>query len=725
VLLTIRGEFNMSIHKAPFLASQVAVSANLFEERMQPPLESGERSPYPESRRVDHVDEYHGVRVEDPYRWLEDLDSDETHEWIAAQNRVTAAWLGSIPERAEIRERLTELWNYERYGIPVKEGGRYFFVKNAGLQNQNVLYMMDTLDGPARVLLDPNEMSPDGTVALISFNVSPDGRHVAYGLASGGSDWQEWRVRDVNTGRDLPDHLRWVKFSQSAWTHDQEGFFYSRYDEPVDASAMKKANFYQKLYYHRLGTPQSEDELIYHRPDNRKMGFLPTVTQDGRYLVIHVWKGTESENAVFCKDLSVPGSPVVELLSDFDASYNFSGSDGPLLWFQTDLDAPRGRVIRIDLRDPARERWQEVIPEDEETLQSVTRVHRRLIALYLEHAHTRVRLFDLDGSPVRDLELPGLGTVTGFAGKLDDSQTFYCFTGYTTPSTIFCYDVETGENQVFRQPRVDFDPGRFETRQVFVRSKDGTRVPMFLTHRKGLKLDGTNPIYLYGYGGFSTSVTPAFGVTSLVWMELGGVYAVANLRGGGEYGEEWHQAGSRLHKQNTFDDFIAAAEWLIVSGYTSAERLAIAGFSNGGLLTAASMIRRPDLFGAVVIGVGVLDMLRFSRFTIGWGWVSDYGSPENPEEFEVLYSYSPYHNLERGTEYPPTLIITADHDDRVVPAHSFKFAAALQYAQGGDDPVLIRIETRAGHGSGKPVSKLIEEAADELSFLLKSLGLSR
>ena len=716
----------MPIQKAPFLAPPVPISANLFEERMRPPFQhqSGDRLSYPETRRVDHFDEYHGVRVADPYRWLEDLDSEETRAWVGTQNRVTASYLQHIPERADIRSRLTQLWNYERYGLPIKEGGRYFFVKNDGLQNQNVLYVMESLDGPARILLDPNVLSPDGTVALVAFNVSPDGRRVAYGLASGGSDWQEWRVRDVDSGEDLPDYLCWVKFSQAAWTHDGQGFFYSRYDEPKAGRPLKEANFFQKLYYHRLGTPQSEDELIHHCPEDRELGFLPSVTQDGCYLTIHVWKGTESENAILYKDLKTPGSPVVGLLPDFDAAYHVVGNEGPLFWLHTDLGAPRGRVVEIDLRDPARERWREVIPEARETLQSVAYVRGRLVALYLEDAHARPRLFERDGRFIRDLDLPGIGTVTGFAGKLNDSETFYCFTGYTTPATIYRYDVETGESRIVRQPRVDFDPDAFETRQVFFQSKDGTRVPMFVTHKKGLKLDGTNPTYLYGYGGFNTSVTPSFGVTSLVWMERGGVYAVANLRGGGEYGEEWHPAGSTLRKQNTFDDFIAAAEWLIASGYTSPKRLAIAGFSNGGLLSAASMIQRPDLFGAVVVGVGVLDMLRFPKFTIGWGWVSDYGSPDDPEQFKVLHAYSPYHNLKPGTEYPPTLIITADHDDRVVPAHSFKFAAALQHAQAGEDPALIRIETRAGHGSGKPVSKLIEEAADELSFLTRSLGLS-
>jgi prolyl oligopeptidase len=414
---------------------------------------------------------------------------------------------------------------------------------------------------------------------------------------------------------------------------------------------------------------------------------------------------------------------MVELLPDFDASYNFAGNDGPVLWFETNLDAPRGRLVQIDLRDPER-KLREVIPQSAATLQSVSRVDRWLVTIYLEDAHSRVRLFDGEGRFVRDLELPGLGTVSGFVGKLDDPETFYCFTGYTTPSTIYRYDVATGESRVFRQPQVELDPGAFETSQVFFESRDGTRVPMFLTYRKGLQLDGTNPTYLYGYGGFNTALTPSFGVGSLVWMELGGILAVANLRGGGEYGEEWHQAGSKLCKQNTFDDCIAAAEWLIANRYTCRERLAVAGFSNGGLMSAATLIQRPDLFGAAVVGVGVLDMLRFPKFTIGWGWVSDYGSPDDPDEFRVLYSYSPYHNLKPGTKYPPTLIVTADHDDRVVPAHSFKFAAALQHAQGGEEPVLIRIEIRAGHGSGKPVSKLIEEATDELSFLLRSLGLS-
>lgn len=697
-----------------------------------PPLESQpeERLLYPPARRMDLVDEYHGVGVADPYRWLEDLDSDETRAWVAAQHEITSAFLDPIPEREEIRRRLTELWNYERYGLPVKEGGRYFFVKNDGLQNQSALLWMEDLRGPSRILLDPNELAPDGTIALAAYSVSADGKRVAYGLTSGGSDWQEWRVRDVDGGRDLPDCLRRVKFSQAAWTRDGRGFFYSRYDEPCAGRPLEE-DFYQKLYYHRLGTPQAEDELVHQRSDDREMGFLPIVSHDGRYLVVEVWKGTKSQNGILFRELddsalpppATSPPPMKELLPDFDASYHFIGNDGPRFWFRSDLAAPRGRVIEIDVRQPAREHWREVIPEAKDTLQTATAVHGMMIASYLEDAHSRVRLFDQDGRLVRDLELPALGAATGFAGKPDDPETFYCFTGYTTPATVYRYDVATGDNRVFRQPQECFDADRYETRQIFFRSQDGTTVPMFLTCRRGTKLDGTNPVYLYGYGGFNTAVTPCFSATGLAWMERGGIYAVVNARGGGEYGEEWHQAGARLRKQSSFDDFIAAAEWLIAEGYTSEGRLVAAGFSNGGLLAAAAMVQRPALFGAVVVGVGVLDMLRFPRFTIGWGWVSDYGSPDEPEEFRALYSYSPYHNLRAGTAYPPTLVITADHDDRVVPAHSFKFAAALQQAQAGEGPVLIRIATRAGHGSGKPVSKQIDEAADELSFLVRVLGL--
>jgi prolyl oligopeptidase len=700
------------------------LSATTAEATMHMPVErpQEEKVVYPDSPRGTQVDDYHGVKVADPYRWLEDLDSAPTRAWVEAQNRVTSAYLAAIPEREPIRKRLTELWNYERYGVPAKHGERYFFTRNDGLQNQNILYRVDSLGGEAKVVLDPNTLSQDGTIAVTGWNISEDGKLLAYGLSSGGSDWQEWHVREVETGRDLPDHLLWVKFSEAAWTHDNQGFFYSRYDQPRAGRPLEEANFYQKLYYHRLGTPQSADELVYERPDSKEMGFIAAVTEDGRYLVIHAWRGTETENGIFYKDLSVPGSKVVELLSGFDAAYTFIANDGPLFWLDTDLGAPRGRVIAIDLREPARERWREVVPEGPETLQGVNCLHDTLVVHYLKDAHAQVRQFGLDGKLLRELELPGLGTVAGFTGRCKDRETFYGFTGYTTPGTIYRYDLETNRQTVFRQEEVPaFDPSRYETRQVFFASKDGTRIPMFVTFRKGLKLDGSNPTYLYGYGGFNVSLTPNFSPAHVVWMERGGVYAVANLRGGGEYGEEWHQAGSKLKKQNVFDDFIAASEWLIANGYTSPGKLAIAGYSNGGLLTAACMVQRPDLYGAVIVGVGVLDMLRFHKFTIGWGWTSDYGSPDNPAEFKAIYAYSPYHNLKPGTAYPPTLITTADHDDRVVPGHSFKFAAALQRDNAGPHPTLIRIETRAGHGGGKPVSKKIEETADEFAFLFNAL----
>ncbi len=678
---------------------------------------------YPSSRQVDQVDDYHGIQVQDPYRWLEDPDSEETKAWVEAQNKVTFGYLSEIPVREPIRERLTQLWNYERYGIPFKQENRYFYFKNDGLQNQSVLYTLTSLDDEPKLLLNPNTLSEDGTVALSGLALSEDAKFMAYGLSTSGSDWKEWKVLDVETGENLSDHLQWVKFSGASWTHDGQGFFYCRYDEPNEATKLEDINYYQKLYYHKLGTSQSEDVLVYHRPDQKEWMFGAGVTEDGRYLIISVDQGTDPKNLVFYKDLANPDSPVVELISEFEANYSLIDNDGSVFWFRTDLDAPRGRVIAIDINNPARENWQEIIAQTAETLEGVGVLNNQFVADYLQDARSSIKIFNLNGSFVREVELPGIGSAGGFGGKRYDTETFYTFTSFTTPPTIYRYDMVSGESTIFRKPTVDFNPDNYETRQVFYSSKDGTRVPMFITYKKGLLLNGNNPTLLSGYGGFNISLTPSFSVGRVVWMEMGGVYAMPNLRGGGEYGEEWHQAGTKLNKQNVFDDFIAAAEWLIKNGYTAPEKLAIAGGSNGGLLVGACMTQRPDLFAAALPSVGVLDMLRFHKFTIGWAWCSDYGSPENPEEFEALYAYSPLHNLKTGTAYPATMIITADHDDRVVPAHSFKFAAALQAAHAGEKPVLIRIETKAGHGAGKPTSKIIEEIADEWAFLVRSLNI--
>jgi prolyl oligopeptidase len=676
---------------------------------------------YPVTRQTGQTDDYHGAKVADPYRWLEDDNSPETKAWVEAQNKVTFGYLEKIPERTAIKERLTRLWNYERYGVPFKQGGHYFFSKNDGLQNQGVLYTMASLDAQPKLLLDPNKLSPDGTVALSGYSITDDGRLMAYGLATAGSDWQEWKVRDVRNGQDLTDHVKWVKFSSASWRKEGQGFFYSRYDEPTEQAKLTKANYFHKLYYHRLGTPQSEDKLIYHRPDHKDWNFYGGVTDDGRYLIITASQGTDPKNRVLYQDLQQPDSPVIELLMDFDADYSFIDNDGPVFWFKTDLNAPRHRLIAIDIRKPERANWKEIIPEAQETLTGVGAVNNQFICVYLKDAHSQVKVFELDGSFVREISLPGIGSAGGFGGKRTDTETFYSFTSYTSPGTIFRYDLKSGSSTVFRQPKVAFNPHAYETRQIFYTSKDGMRVPMFISHTKGLKLDGKNPCLLYGYGGFNISLTPSFSVANLAWMEMGGVYAVPNLRGGGEYGEQWHQAGTKLRKQNVFDDFIAAAEWLIANKYTSPKKLAISGGSNGGLLVGACLTQRPDLFGATLPAVGVMDMLRFHKFTIGWAWTSDYGSADNAQEFPALYAYSPLHNLKPGTKYPPTLITTADHDDRVVPAHSFKFAATLQAAQAGKAPTLIRIETKAGHGAGKPTTKLIEEAADKLAFLVHEL----
>ncbi|ABD00673.1 prolyl oligopeptidase [Thermostichus sp. MS-CIW-21] len=667
------------------------------------------------------VDFYHGQAVPDPYRWLEDLDSEQTRAWIEAQNRLTFDYLQRIPARQRLLERLRQLWNYEKYSQPFKEGNRYFYFKNDGLQNQSVLYTQESLEGEARVLLDPNTLSEDGTVALSGIAISRDGRYLAYGLSRSGSDWQEWKVRDIETGEDLPDHLRWIKFSGASWTLDGQGFFYSRYDEPAPGSEYESANYFQKLYYHRLGTPQSEDLLVYHRPDQKEWGFAGGVTEDGDYLIISVWRGTDPKNLLFYKDLRDPSSPVVELIREFQAEYAFVGNDGSRFWLLTDLQAPRRRLVAIDLDNPGQ--LQEVIPEAEETLQGVSLIHNQFVAFYLKDAHTQIRTFALDGTYLGEIPLPGLGSASGFGGKRHDTETFYTFTSFTTPPTIYRYDFTSGRSTLFRQPQVDFDPQAYEVQQVFYASQDGTRIPMFLVHRRGLARTGDHPTLLYGYGGFGISLTPSFSVGLVAWLEMGGVYAQPSLRGGGEYGEAWHQAGTKLNKQKVFDDFIAAAEWLMANGYTNPSKLAIAGGSNGGLLVGACLTQRPDLFAAALPAVGVFDMLRFHKFTIGWAWISEYGSPEDPEEFKALYAYSPLHNLKPGTAYPATLITTADHDDRVVPAHSFKFAAALQAAQGGSQPILIRIDTKAGHGAGKPTAKLIEETADRWAFLVQVLGI--
>lgn len=676
---------------------------------------------YSQTRKSDQVDNYHGVTVADPYRWLEDLDSEETASWVEAQNAVTFGYLNQIPAKETIKQRLTQLWDYEKYGIPFKQGNRYFYFKNNGLQNQSILYVLDSLDAEPEVLLDPNILSDDGTVALSGMSISEDGNLMAYGLSTSGSDWQEWKVRDINTKEDLSDHLKWVKFSGASWTHDHQGFYYSRYDQPQDGKPLEEINYFQKLYYHHLGTDQSEDTLIYERPDHKEWGFNGFVTEDGKYLIISVWKGTESKNLVFYQDLTQPNTEVIELISEFEASYSFIDYQGDIFWFTTDLDASRSRVIAIDINTKIP---TEIIPEAPETLEGVNILNNQFIADYLKDAHTQMKIFNLDGSFVREIELPGIGSVGGFGGKRYDTETFYSYTSFTAPNTIYRYNLITGESTIYRQAQVDFNPDDYETQQIFYPSKDGTLIPMFITAKKGVELNGNNPTILYGYGGFNISLTPSFSISRLVWLEMGGVYAIANLRGGGEYGENWHQAGTKLKKQNVFDDFISAAEWLIEKRYTSAEKLAIMGGSNGGLLVGACMIQRPDLFAAVLPAVGVLDMLRFHKFTIGWAWCSDYGSPENPEEFQALYAYSPLHNLKPGTAYPATLITTGDHDDRVVPAHSFKFASALQEHHIGENPVLIRIETKAGHGAGKPTDKVIEEIADQFAFLKRVLQIN-
>jgi prolyl oligopeptidase len=663
--------------------------------------------------------------VADPYRWLEnDVRVDpEVASWVVEQNKVTDAFLASIPERPAIRARIERLFDYPRYSTPSKQGSRYVFTKNDGLQNQAVVYIQDSLDAPARVLLDPNTWSTDGTIALAGMAFSDSGNLVAFAKSEAGSDWQRWRVMDVATGVMLPDEIRWSKFGGASWSKDEKGFFYTRFPEPKAGEEFQSLNLNNEVRYHRLGTPQSEDTLVFSTPEHPTWGFGAGVTEDGRYLVISVYEGTDPKNLLLIQDLNEPGSKPREIVDAFANEWSVIGNDGTTFYATTDFDAPRRRIVSFDVRKGLAS-LREIVPQQPEVLEGAGMVGDFIFAQYLKDVRPLVRMLRPDGSLVRDVELPGIGSAGGFGGRRRDTETFYSFASFNQPPTSYRLELATGKSTLFRRTEVDFDGSAYEVKQVFYTSKDGTRVPMFVVQRKGAPRDGSQPTLLYGYGGFNASMTPWFSPTFASWLDLGGTLAVANLRGGGEYGREWHEAGKRLLKQNVFDDFIAAAEHLIAGKWTSPERLAIQGGSNGGLLVGAVMAQRPELFGAALPAVGVMDMLRFQRFTAGRYWTDDYGSSDNPEEFKALYAYSPYHNLKPGTAYPPTMVTTADTDDRVVPGHSFKFAARLQECHAGEAPVLIRIETAAGHGAGKPVSKMIEETADMWAFLVKVLKMT-
>jgi prolyl oligopeptidase len=699
------------------------VGAVVLMSTAAPPQVQAESLAYPKTQRIDQVDDYHGTRVADPYRWLEDdvRTSEEVAAWVKAENKLTFDYLRKLPRRQAIVDRLTQLWDFEKLSPPSRHGGRYFQTRNSGLQNQSVVYTMKTLEEEPRILLDPNQWAEDGTVALAGSAVSEDGSYFAYGVAKGGSDWRTWHVLEIDTGKVLPDKVEWVKFSSATWSPDSKGFFYGRYDAPEEGAAFQKVNLNQELYYHRIGTSQEQDVLVYKRPDHPDWGFSPSVTDDGRYLVITIWKSSDRKYRVVYKDLHEPLGMPLDLIDSFENEYDFVGSDGAIFYFETDFEAPRRRLIAIELRNPGKKHWKEIIPESKDTLVGVSMVGNLFVAKYLKDAHSAVRLFREDGRLVREVELPGIGSVSGFGGERKDSETFYGFSSFTMPPSTYRYDLITGESELLERAKVDFQPEDYEVEQVFTTSKDGTKVPMFLSHKKGIQLDGTNPTLLYGYGGFNISLTPYFSISRLQWMEMGGVFAMVNLRGGGEYGKAWHLAGTKLTKQNTFEDLYGAARWLFEKGYTRPGKLAIQGGSNGGLLVGAALTQHPEMFGACLPAVGVMDMLRYHKFTAGRFWVSDYGSSDNAEEFQALRKYSPYHNIKRGTHYPPTLITTADTDDRVVPGHSFKFAAALQRAQAGEAPVLIRIEEKAGHGAGTPTSKIIAQIADQWSFLVEHL----
>jgi len=675
---------------------------------------------YPETQKVDVVDEYFGTKVPDPYRWLEDINSEQVKSWVEAQNKVTFSYLEQIPFRDQIKQRLTELYDYPKYSSPFRAGEYYFFYKNEGLQNQYVIYVQKGLEGEPEVFIDPNKLSPDGTIRIALIGFSKDNRYAAYSRSEAGSDWQEIRIMEIKTKKELEDRVRWVKFSAASWY--KEGFFYSGYDEPKPGEELKEQNKYQKIFYHKLGDPQEKDRVVYQDKEHPLRYVSTSVTEDSKYLVLTVSEGT-SGNELYYKELGEEKAVFNPLITGFDYDSYVIDNLGHLFLVYTNIDAPNYRIVEIDPAAPEQENWVDIIPEKSEVLNRANTAGGYLFCHYLKNAHTQVFQYDLKGNLIREIDLPALGTASGFGGKKEDKILFYVFTSFTYPPTIYKYQIEKGTSEIFRKTEVPFNPDDYETQQVFYTSKDGTQVPMFLVHKKGIFKNGQNPVLLYGYGGFNISLLPSFSSTRIFLLENGFIFAQANLRGGGEYGEEWHEAGMLLNKQNVFDDFISAAEFLIDEKYTSQNKLAISGASNGGLLVGAAMTQRPDLFGVVLPSVGVMDMLRYHKFTVGWGWAVEYGSSDQEKHFKNLYSYSPYHNLEKGVCYPATLVTTADHDDRVVPAHSYKFTAALQEKQGCENPVLIRIETRSGHGSSS-TTKMIDELTDEYAFMCYNLGVA-
>ena len=676
---------------------------------------------YPQAAKDATVDEYFGVKVSDPYRWLENDTSAQTAAWVEAENKVTNAYLQKIPFRGKLLKRLTELSSYEKIGAPSKHHGKWYFSRNDGLQNQYVIYVKDQLDGEARVFLDPNKLSSDGTVALKSLNFSHNGRWAAYAISRSGSDWQEFFVIDLQTGELTNDHIEWAKFSRAAWQGD--GFYYSAYDRPTEGKEFSNVNAGHKIYYHKMGTPQSQDVLFYQNPTQPMRFYEIDVNEDETMMYLYE-AGDGAGNNLFVRDLRQNDSQFIQLTDNMDYQYNPIYNEGDKIYLYTNYGAPKGRIMTADIRKPGINDWQELVPEQKNTLSFANVINRQLILTYNQDASDHVFIYGLDGQLRHEVKLPMVGSVD-FSGKEKEPECFYTFTSFTMPGTIYRYDMATNQSTLYSQPSVKFRLQDYESRQLFFESKDGTRVPMFITYKKGLKRNGKNPVYLYGYGGFNIALGPGFSATRIPFLEKGGIYAQVNLRGGSEYGEEWHQAGTKMQKQNVFDDFISAAEYLIREGYTSKEKLAIVGGSNGGLLVGACMTQRPDLFKVAIPQVGVMDMLRYHKFTIGWNWASDYGTSDDSKEmFEYLKGYSPLHNLKPGTAYPATLVTTADHDDRVVPAHSFKFAATLQACHEGPNPVLIRIDTKAGHGGGKPLAKVLEEQADIYSFILYNMGVN-